>query len=634
MTCPLHRWSRPSRGSARVPLRVCPLGRAGDWVHGMTTKHGLMASASAKHSIATKALRVSFILIVALIVVIALSPRARAMCNRSLRSVHKGWKVLAGVAGWFAVSMSIIFTNKHLLTDRGFEFPFSLSCFTNAFVFALVFAATRPSALRPRPLPWTVVVRVVMPIGALTALDIGCSNWALLHLSVAFHTIIRGTVPAFVLCFSLLLGLDSPSLLVGVSVAMVCGGCALAAYSEVECDFFGLALALLSCVFSGLRWALTQMLVHRNPNAPNHKAAASSTLQQPSRRGSDRTKGAYATPLGASRRDGGASEALDKSSSPLSSMYYVTPACAVASGVAAVVMEASEVSASPYLTSHRLRVELYWYVAAVGALVFVLLFCEFGLVRLTSSLSLSVFGVFKELITIVLASQARGDAITPLNMAGFLLCAIGVLLYQMLRASAERAAKRGEVTPRRGGGGRADGSLPRRSPRTTGPAAALAPRLNLSSDSPAGPVGGGDDEAGVGSVAVDTDASAYTGGDGGGADETDGGSKQPGSRESTAPAGGVEDGGGESDEGGGGRSDEDGEEEEFDEGFQETPPAMRPREGGSAGPTPHSSSWSTSSFWSEIFFAERETERERAYAESEGGAAEHDAERESLKERA
>ena len=40
-----------------------------------------------------------------------------------------------------------------------------------------------------------------------------------------------------------------------------------AAFAEIECDLFGFALALLSCIFSGLRWALTQLLVHAVPAA-------------------------------------------------------------------------------------------------------------------------------------------------------------------------------------------------------------------------------------------------------------------------------------------------------------------------------------------------------------------------------
>ena len=121
--------------------------------------------------------------------------------------------------------------------------------------------------------------------------------------------------------------------------------------------------------------------------------------------------------------------ALDRSASPLSSMFYVTPACAVASGVAAFILERHTVLDSPYLMRPALRAELTWYVAATGTLVFILLFCEFGLVRLTSSLSLSVFGVIKELITIVLAAASRGDPISPTNMSGFMLCSAGILVY-------------------------------------------------------------------------------------------------------------------------------------------------------------------------------------------------------------
>ena len=72
--------------------------------------------------------------------------------------------------------------------------------------------------------------------------------------------------------------------------------------------------------------------------------------------------------------------------------------------------------------SHRLRSELSFYVGAVGLLVFILLFCEFGLVRLSSSLTLAVFGVLKELLTIIIAAAARGDPLTPTNLSGFTLC--------------------------------------------------------------------------------------------------------------------------------------------------------------------------------------------------------------------
>ena len=50
--------------------------------------------------------------------------------------------------------------------------------------------------------------------------------------------------------------------------------------------------------------------------------------------------------------------------------------------------------------------------------------------QLTSSLSLSVLGILKELCTILLAGLVRGDRLTSTNMGGFVICSVGVMLYQ------------------------------------------------------------------------------------------------------------------------------------------------------------------------------------------------------------
>ena len=263
---------------------------------------------------------------------------------------------LVYVIGWYASSCAIIFTNKFLLTDREFKFPFTLGAITNAVVFLISWLSTRPSCWRPEPLPWHTTLYVVAPIGLLTALDIGVSNWALVHLSVALHTIVRGTVPAFVLGFSLLLRLQEPSWLIVGSIFTVCVGIGFAAYGDVDCDALGLGLALLSCVFSGLRWAMTQVLVKARPiEAPSLQNA-----------------------LGRRQR------------SPVASIYYVTPACAICSASAAWLLESHALLESGDKVLAFARGELLVYNACIGALVFGLLFCEFGLVRLSSSLSLSL----------------------------------------------------------------------------------------------------------------------------------------------------------------------------------------------------------------------------------------------------
>jgi len=66
-------------------------------------------------------------------------------------------------------------------------------------------------------------------------------------------------------------------------------------------------------------------------------------------------------------------------------------------------------------------------------LVFALLFFEFGLVQQTSSLSLSIFGMFKELVTILLAAFTVGDVLSPNLVVGFSLTVVGILAYHYAR---------------------------------------------------------------------------------------------------------------------------------------------------------------------------------------------------------
>ena len=370
--------------------------------------------------------------------------------------------VLLYAAGWYCVSISVTFTNKYLLSDRHFDLPFTLATVTNSFVSLFAWLATRRPRWRPDPLPWSTIVTTVVPIGSLTALDIGCSNWALVHLSIAFHTIVRGTIPAFVLCFSIVLGLTPPSWYVGCSVLVVCVGVGLAAYGELACDAFGLTMAILSCVFSGLRWALTQVLVQSGGDGGSSMGTQLATCSKAGGstgmgggEGSSCDRGDGGSEVGAD--GGGGSDAATRAfgghhRSPLASIYYTAPACAACSAAGALLLERRALLLEPSVDLAFVREELLWFNVLLASLVFTLLFCEFGLVRLTSSLALSLLGVVKELITICLAAGARGDVITPTNLSGFFLCATGGVAFALLRA---RAAVGADASGADGGGGRA-----------------------------------------------------------------------------------------------------------------------------------------------------------------------------------
>lgn len=64
-----------------------------------------------------------------------------------------------------------------------------------------------------------------------------------------------------------------------------------------------------------------------------------------------------------------------------------------------------------------------------GLLAFSMLVAEFRVVCLSSGLSLSVAGIFKELLTVLSSAALLGDQLTPFNICGLLLCTSGIIMY-------------------------------------------------------------------------------------------------------------------------------------------------------------------------------------------------------------
>ena len=68
-----------------------------------------------------------------------------------------------------------------------------------------------------------------------------------------------------------------------------------------------------------------------------------------------------------------------------------------------------------------------------GALGFALLLAELRVVELSSGLTLSVAGIFKDLFQIAASAIMLGDVLTPFNVAGGMLCLSGMGAYQYLK---------------------------------------------------------------------------------------------------------------------------------------------------------------------------------------------------------
>lgn len=199
---------------------------------------------------------------------------------------------LACICVYVASSSSITFMNNAMLNDMDFHFPFTVSAVNNSAIALIAYALTRHPALRQPQLRPAVYARVAVPIGVATALDVGTSNASLIYLSVSFHTMIKATVPAFVLLFGFLLGLEKGSLLTCASVLLVVSGISIAASDELvgvaDLDaggsaktLLGFFLGLTSAALSALRWSLTQLLIKGAPASGGGPCGASCAAAEP-----------------------------------------------------------------------------------------------------------------------------------------------------------------------------------------------------------------------------------------------------------------------------------------------------------------------------------------------------------------
>ncbi|XP_075294983.1 solute carrier family 35 member C2 isoform X11 [Opisthocomus hoazin] len=76
-----------------------------------------------------------------------------------------------------------------------------------------------------------------------------------------------------------------------------------------------------------------------------------------------------------------------------------------------------------------------------GILAFGLGFSEFLLVSRTSSLTLSIAGIFKEICILFLATHLLGDRLSLLNWLGFAVCLSGISLHVILKAVNSKGEK-------------------------------------------------------------------------------------------------------------------------------------------------------------------------------------------------
>ncbi|KAL4810845.1 triose-phosphate transporter family-domain-containing protein [Aspergillus unguis] len=316
---------------------------------------------------------------------------------------------------WYFFSLAISIYNKWMFSrdDNDKEvFPFPL--FTTSLHMLVQFTLSSlilffiPS-LRPRPAPspsgsqdepgpvltkFFYLTRLV-PCGTATSLDIGLGNMSLKFITLTFLTMCKSSALAFVLIFAFVFRLETPSIKLIAIIAAMTVGVVMMVAGETAFNAVGFVLIIASAFFSGFRWGLTQILLLRHPATAN----------------------------------------------PFSTLFFLTPVMFISLILIALAVEGP----TEIVTGLTALADAHGFGSGILLLVFpgVLAFCmissEFALLQRSSVVTLSICGIFKEVVTITAAGVIFHDKLTAINVTGLVVTIGSIASYNYMKISKMRA---------------------------------------------------------------------------------------------------------------------------------------------------------------------------------------------------
>ncbi|KAF4581195.1 nucleotide-sugar transporter [Ophiocordyceps camponoti-floridani] len=333
--------------------------------------------------------------------------------------------VINGIFGllWFMFSLSISLYNKWMFDRDRLNFAFPL--FTTSMHMLVQFALAGlvlyfvPS-LRPQQShnsdggrsrhetePNSSVMSKMFyltrigPCGAATGLDIGLGNASLKFISLTFYTMCKSSSLAFVLLFAFLFRLETPTWRLVAIIAIMIMGVILMVFGEVEFKLGGFVLVISAAFFSGFRWGLTQILLLRNPATSN----------------------------------------------PFSSIFFLSPVMFVTLLSLAIPVEGFGPlwAGLKALSDEWGTVMTPLFLLFPGCIAFLMTASEFALLQRTSVVTLSIVGIFKEVVTISAASIVFHDRLTLINIVGLITTMAAIVAYNYIKITKMRQDARVDV---------------------------------------------------------------------------------------------------------------------------------------------------------------------------------------------
>ncbi|KAK2633355.1 hypothetical protein Ddye_032752 [Dipteronia dyeriana] len=299
-------------------------------------------------------------------------------------------KTLFFILMWYTFSTFLTLYNKTLLGDDMGKFPAPLLMNTVHFSMQAVLskAITWFWSHRFQPsivMSWRDYFLRVVPTALATAMDVNLSNASLVFISVTFATMCKSAAPIFLLLFAFAFRLESPSIkLLGIMV-VISVGILLTVAKETDFEFWGFVFVMLAAVMSGFRWCMTQILLQKE---------------------------AYGL------------------KNPLTLMSYVTPVMALVTAFLSLLLDPwHEFKGNNYFNNSWHVTRSCLLMLFGGTLAFFMVLTEYVLVSVTSAVTITIAGVVKEAVTILVAVFYFHDEFTWLKGFGLITIMVGVSLF-------------------------------------------------------------------------------------------------------------------------------------------------------------------------------------------------------------
>ncbi|ONI16597.1 hypothetical protein PRUPE_3G108900 [Prunus persica] len=305
-------------------------------------------------------------------------------------SVSNVLKMLFFVLMWYTFSLFLTLYNKSLLGDDLGKFPAPLLMNTVHFSMQAVFSKGITWYWSNRfqtggSMSWRDYFVKVVPTALGTAMDVNLSNASLVFISVTFATMCKSAAPIFLLLFAFAFRLEAPSVRLSGIILIISIGILLTVAKETEFDFWGFIFVMLAAVMSGFRWCMTQILLQKEDYGLKN---------------------------------------------PLTLMSYVTPVMAVVTALLSLVFDPwDELRRNNYFNNPAHISRSCLLMLFGGTLAFFMVLTEFILVSVTSAVTVTIAGVVKEALTILVAVIYFHDEFTRLKGAGLFIIMLGVSLF-------------------------------------------------------------------------------------------------------------------------------------------------------------------------------------------------------------